>query len=341
MQQWRVRDVMTTDVITTCDDASFAEIAAVLADHRISAVAIVDRFDAVGGVVYWADLFDKICIGDPDGDARRGPLRRRDPPLPRWYGGAAAEVTSAPPITIGPDASLPAAARLMYSGRVGRLLVADDHGRLRSVVTRSDPLKVHARLDAVIRDEVMQRVLCRTLMIEPGTLQATVDDGVVTLTGRIGRRTTAVTATRLTEVVTGVTGVVDRLAFDFDDIVAARRCRQAGRGPLRWSIAHQPGRPAGGATRGPTARPIGVRTAGLHIGGPATIRQAAGSPPAAMTPPSPQREPASTMIDPLDTTPGVRRHLPDADAGMYGVNGHIVDEWGWQSFPVSDRPGNW
>jgi len=57
--------------------------------------------------------------------------------------------------------------------------------------------------------------------------------------------------------------------------------------------------------------------------------------------PSPQREPAAKVIDPLETTPGVRRHLPDADAGKYGANGAIVDEWGWRWFPVTGHPGNW
>jgi hypothetical protein len=61
----------------------------------------------------------------------------------------------------------------------------------------------------------------------------------------------------------------------------------------------------------------------------------------AVAAPSPQREPAVTMIDPLERTPSVRRHLPDADAGKYGVNGDIVDEWGWRSFPAADPPGNW
>jgi hypothetical protein len=61
----------------------------------------------------------------------------------------------------------------------------------------------------------------------------------------------------------------------------------------------------------------------------------------AVAAPSPQREPAVTKIDPLETTPVVRRHLSDADAGRCGVNGDIVDEWGWRSFPVTDPAGNW
>jgi CBS domain-containing protein len=247
MPQWRVRDVMTTEVITAPDDASVAEVAAILAGRRISAVPIVDRFDAVIGVVSWTDVQYKIDVGERGDNAAVGWWRRSTAPPLRWSGGAAVQVMSAPPITIEPDAPLPAAARVMYRRDVGRLLVVDDNGGLRGIVTRSDLLKVHARLDAVIRDEVMQRVLRRTLMIEPGAVQATVDDGVVTLTGRTGRRTTALAAARLTEAVAGVTGVVDRLAFDIDDIVAAAEpAAPVDPDPLRgWWVERQPARSVG------------------------------------------------------------------------------------------------
>jgi CBS domain-containing protein len=219
-QQWRVRDVMTTEVITAPDDASVAEIVALLTDRRITAVPIVDRFDVVLGVVSWTDLRTKIDVGAP-GEARVGWWRRWVPPLVQWPEGTAVEVMSAPALTIGADASLPAAARVMYRRGVGRLLVVDRESGLRGIVTRSDLLKVHARLDAVIRDEVMHQVLLHTLMIRPGAVQATVDDGVVTLTGRTTYKTTAVAAARLTEAVPGVTHVDDRLTFDVEDSVPA------------------------------------------------------------------------------------------------------------------------
>jgi CBS domain-containing protein len=234
MPQWRVRDVMTTEMITARDDTSYAEIAAMLTRERISAVPIIDRFDVVVGVVSWTDLHGKIKVGDPGTTGGVGWWRRWAAPLLRWPAGAAVQVMSAPPVTIGPDVSLPAAARAMYRRGVRRLLVVDDAGRLRGVVSRSDLLKVHGRLDSVIRDEVMQRVLRRTLMIEPGTVQATVDEGVVTLAGRTARRTTALAAARLTEAVAGVTAVVDRLTFDLDDTIAAVTASEpAGRDPLR------------------------------------------------------------------------------------------------------------
>ncbi|RSM73817.1 hypothetical protein DMB66_02640 [Actinoplanes sp. ATCC 53533] len=232
MPHWRVRDVMTTDVITAPDDASIAEIVAVLTDRKITAVPIVDRFDVVLGVVSWTDLRKKIDIATPQEKPHVGWWRRWAPPSARWPEGTAVEVMSGPALTVAADAPLPAAARTMYRSEVGRLLVVDGDNRLRGIVTRSDLLKVHARLDAVIRDEVSHQVLRRTLTIPPGVVQATVDDGVVTLTGHTARKTTAVVAARLTETVPGVTDVVDQLTFDLDDTVTAA--------PARQSVEHDP-----------------------------------------------------------------------------------------------------
>jgi CBS domain-containing protein len=249
MPQWRVRDVMTTEVITVPDDASVAEIVVALTDRQITAVPIVDRFDVVLGVVSWTDLRDKIDVGVPEGKPHVGWWRRWAPPLVQWPQGTAVEVMSGPALTIGADASLPAAARMMYRSEVGRLLVVDGDNRLRGIVTRSDLLKVHARLDAVIRDEVIHRVLRRTLTIPPGDVQATVDDGVVTLAGHTARRTTAVTAARLTDAVPGVTAVVDHLTFYVDDTVAAAPARPAAESDplLGWWITSAHTRSAGPA----------------------------------------------------------------------------------------------
>jgi CBS domain-containing protein len=251
MPQWRVRDVMTTEVIAASDDTSLAEIATTLADGRISGVPIVDRFDAIVGVVSWTDLRNKTNFGEPGDNAPVSWWRRLAPTRQRWAGGAALEVMSAPPVTIKPDASLPAAARMMHRRNVGRLLVTDNNGRLRGIVTRSDLLKVHARLDAVIRDEVMQRILRGTLRIEPGSVQVSVDDGAVTLTGRTTARTTALTAARLAEAVAGVTAVVDRLEFDIDDTIAAAGTSQPvdRGGQPDWRIGGHPARPVARAAR--------------------------------------------------------------------------------------------
>jgi hypothetical protein len=186
------------------------------------------------------------------------------PPSAQWPEGTAAEVMSAPALTITADASLPAAARVMYRRGVGRLLVVDHDNRLRGIVTRSDLLKEYARLDAVIRDEVAQRVLRDTLGIRPGAVRATVDEGVVTLTGRTDRKTTALAAARLTAAVPGVTDVVDRLTFDADDTVATvTEPQPAERDPLRsWWTGPRPARSGKGAVTNRIAGPDRLFLAG-------------------------------------------------------------------------------
>src|SRR5688500_9152852 len=98
MPQWRDIDVKSMEESTALDDASFAEVAATLAGRRISAVPIVDRFDAVVGVVSWTDLRYKIDIGESGDDQRVGWWRRWAPRLLR-PGGAAVQVMSAPTLT--------------------------------------------------------------------------------------------------------------------------------------------------------------------------------------------------------------------------------------------------
>ncbi|GAB1689735.1 BON domain-containing protein [Krasilnikovia sp. M28-CT-15] len=107
-----------------------------------------------------------------------------------------------------------------YEPQVTGATVIDADRKLRGIVSRSDLFKIRDRLDSVIRDDVMQRVLLDELGIRPGAVQVTVDDGVVTITGRTARRTTALAAARMAEQVPGVTDVVDLLTSDVHDTAA-------------------------------------------------------------------------------------------------------------------------
>lgn len=216
MLQWRVHDVMTRDVVTLPENASSADVAAVMTERGVSGVPIVDRYDTVVGVVTWTDILQGIDFGAQE----RGQRQNRHVTWRRAEH-TAVEVMTAAPVTIAPDASLAAAARTMHRQNLSRLLVVDSRHRLLGIVTRRDLLQPFSRLDSVVEDDVKQRVLRRIPTIEPGGVQVRVDDGVATLTGRTTNRSTALAVAGLTEAVPGIAGVIDALSFDTDDTVPA------------------------------------------------------------------------------------------------------------------------
>src|SRR5262249_50876617 len=105
---------------------------------------------------------------------------RRQPPV-RLTAGA---LMTSPAITIGPDATIPAAARLMNTHRITPLPAVDEKGKLVGIVSRRDLLGVFLRPDADIAHDVRQ-VLEELPLADPKEIIAEVRHGVVTLTGSI------------------------------------------------------------------------------------------------------------------------------------------------------------
>jgi CBS domain-containing protein len=228
MRTWRVEDVMTSDVVAVREDTPYREIVDTLNDRRVSAVPVVDEFGQVTGVVSEADLLHKIELSGAEGERRIFAGRRRRSAQQKAAGAVARDLMSTPAITVRPGTPVVAAAKLMDDERVKRLPVTDNAGRLTGIVSRADLLRVYLRPDAEIEHEVVEEVLHRTLWVDPATVQATVHGGVVTLSGRADRRSTAELAVQLTRAVAGVVDVEDRLGFELDD----RRLSEAGYGPF-------------------------------------------------------------------------------------------------------------
>ncbi|EWM64057.1 LOW QUALITY PROTEIN: CBS domain-containing protein, partial [Micromonospora sp. M42] len=155
------------------------------------AAPVVDETRRVLGVVSEADLMYKVeLLGQPR-ERRILPDRHRREAQAKAGATLAADLMTAPPVTITPDATIVEAARLMDTRGVKRLPVVDDLGRLVGIVTRGDLLKVHLRPDAGIRRDVVEEVLWRSLGVRDGVVDVTVQRGVVTLTGQVERRSTA------------------------------------------------------------------------------------------------------------------------------------------------------
>ncbi|WP_262285290.1 CBS domain-containing protein [Micromonospora sp. MA102] len=217
MRTWQVQDVMTTDVATVREDTAYREVVDVLTGRRVTAAPVVDEARRVVGVVSEADLMYKVeLLGQPR-ERRILPDRHRREARAKAGATLAADLMTAPPVTVTPDASLVEAARSMDARGVKRLPVVDDLGRLVGIVTRGDLLKVHLRPDADIARDVREEVLRRTLGVPDGVVDVAVDGGVVTLTGQLDRWSTVRLALRLAGQVSGVVEVVDALGYAIDD----------------------------------------------------------------------------------------------------------------------------
>jgi CBS domain-containing protein len=212
-----VRDVMTTEVVTAEPSTPFKEIAGRLAQHRISAVPVVDVDRRVLGIVTEADLLLKQEHPDPKATVPFIWTRRRRQERQKAAAAVAGKLMTAPAVTVPPTATVTEAARRMHAAGVKRLPVVDEAGRLVGIVSRADLLKVFTRPDNAIRRDIMEEVIVGDFMMDPSRFFIHVDDGVVVLQGRVERRSLIPYVVRAVHGVEGVVRVEDRLTFDVDD----------------------------------------------------------------------------------------------------------------------------
>ena len=178
----RVSDVMTTTVVTVDRITPYQEIDRLLTKHRISGMPVLKMGREVVGVVSETDLLaaedeTRRQARMASSMGRRWHLRKQ--PHVRLTAGA---LMTSPAITIGPDATIPGAARLMNTHHISRLPVIDENGKLVGIVGRRDLLSVFLRPDADVAHDARQ-VLDELSLADPKEVIAEVRHGVVTLTG--------------------------------------------------------------------------------------------------------------------------------------------------------------
>jgi CBS domain-containing protein len=218
MRTWTVNDVMTTDVVTAAPDMPYRALVDELVGRRVSALPVIDYLGHVQGVVSEADLLRRIEYADDDDPPPRlFASRHRRAERAKADARTAVDLMTTPAVTVLTGTSVARAARLMDAENVKRLPVVDDLGRIVGIVSRTDLLKVHLRPDAEIRADVVQEILRGVLVVEQGQVRASVADGVVTLAGRVDRRSAVDLALRLARHIPGVVDVVSHLSYDFDD----------------------------------------------------------------------------------------------------------------------------
>ncbi|MFE7754425.1 CBS domain-containing protein [Streptomyces sp. NPDC057418] len=192
MKHMNVGGLMTDNVLSAVPATSFKEVAKMLAEHDISGVPVVDDDDHVVGVVSESDLLARHKL-------------------------AVRDLMTTPAVTVHAEETVADAARLMVRRGVERLPVVDEEERLVGIVTRRDLLCVYLRPDSEIRRRIREDVLSDVMELPADAVDMHVLDGVVSLGGRVRRRSQALTLVGLAERVDGVVAVVDRLSFHEDD----------------------------------------------------------------------------------------------------------------------------
>ena len=216
-QRTTVADVMTTAVVAVPPSAPVPEVASTLSEAAVRAVPVVADQGDLLGVISEADLMATIAATEPAERRWWRPRHvHRGVPVARPGARTAGELMSAVLVTIDPDATVAAAARLMREQGVNWLPVVAD-SRLVGVLGRSDLLAVFLRSDVAIRTEIVEDVLVGALATDPSRVAVDVVDGVVTLTGELDTHTDAEVAVALTSRTEGVVDVVDRLTWQVQD----------------------------------------------------------------------------------------------------------------------------
>ena len=169
----RLRDIMTTDVVSVPPGATLREVAEVLAEREVSGAPVVDEAGRVIGVITATDLVRFESPEAPPRPRREGQGRREErqpepPPgflvelwaepgpevLERFLAArsmeadpldrhTADEIMTPDIVALPPDAEVHVAAERMLRERVHRVLVMED-GRLVGVVSSTDVLRAVA-----------------------------------------------------------------------------------------------------------------------------------------------------------------------------------------------------
>ena len=212
-----VKDVMTSDVVTVLPGQSLKDVARLLAERHISGVPVEDGTGSVLGVISEGDLLIRENGTNP---RRGGPLAWFLDPLDvvdRLKLGArvAGEAMTSPPLTIGADRPVRAAAELMLEEGVNRLPVVDA-GKLVGIVTRADLVRAFARPDAEIAREIREDIVKRTMWLDTGSVGVEVEDGEVQLTGHVDGPVEAELLSVLVRRTVGVLDVRSHLTWQDD-----------------------------------------------------------------------------------------------------------------------------
>ena len=214
----RVSDVMTADVITVGPELSVHNAAALMSNHGVSGLPVLDGVGQVIGIVSEGDLILRQAAPRP----RRWWHRFLADPeaLAREYqkakGTTVGEVMTRDVVSVSPALDLGAAARILYDRGLRRLPVVRE-GRLVGILSRGDLVKALAATPVSTPsapDEELVTAMHARIKAEPWTSSGVLveaSDGVITLWGTVATDTERSALETMARAIPGCRGVDNRL----------------------------------------------------------------------------------------------------------------------------------
>lgn len=206
----RVRDVMTSSVVTIPPGAPLKEAAVLMGRHRISGLPVTEG-GRLAGIITESDFVS--ILAEDGGGLLAALLGRKNAEL----GGTVGEAMTRNPRTIGPDESVSAAAREMSEHSIKRLPVVDRNGALVGIVSRADLMSVFARPDELIASDILNEGVVGLVGAARDEVSVRVEAGVVHLSGRVGSVTEKRMLEEFARRVAGVVAVESDLSPAIDD----------------------------------------------------------------------------------------------------------------------------
>jgi len=148
----KVKDLISTNVLTISKDTSVEEIAGILAENNISGVPVVDEENRVIGIVTQKDLLYKdikprfpAVVEILGGMIFLSGVKEYNTELKKLVATKAEELMTKKVITISPDSSVEKAAAIMVDKNINRIPVVDEGNHLLGIISRADIIRSMAK----------------------------------------------------------------------------------------------------------------------------------------------------------------------------------------------------
>jgi CBS domain-containing protein len=203
----RARDIMTAPVTTVRPETPLKEAAAMLAGNGFTALPVVDGEDRLVGIATEADLVRDRVPRDPRALCHPGEE------LPTVATTTVGEVMTTAVVAMSPGTDVAVLAKALLDAGYRSMPIVDG-SRVVGIVTRRDIVRVIARDDHTIADDVRHR-----LAVYGGDRrwQVEVHDGIVAIGDQFDDETDRHVATVLAEAVPGVVRATAFAAREEDD----------------------------------------------------------------------------------------------------------------------------